>query len=750
MKKLLLIILISGLLLSCTRHTGQMVISEQNQANTVIVVGGQADSLLLAVTRELQNKIFQISGAKPAIVHRPQPGRQQIIIGKEMIRNKTLLKKINRLKVRDAFLIKSSGKNVYLAGKNDKADVYAIYTFMKKALGCRMFYFSDYYIPRKKEIVVPEIDKIYTPAFDLRKYFKTRPNTIAYMHWHKLNDLDDWGLFVHAFNKLVPPEKYFSKHPEYFALVGGRRLMDGQLCLSNPEVIKVLEENLRKAMEAHPDKKYWSVSQNDCYNYCQCENCKKLYKKYGSVSGAYIQMANELAKKFPDKVISTLAYQFTRSAPKNIKPLPNVNVMLCSIECDRSKPLADNPADKGFVKDLDDWTKLTQNIFIWDYVVQFKNYLTPFPNLQVLQPNLQLFRRKGIRMAFQQGSDQVWSDLAELKQYLIANLLWNPDVNVDSLIADFMPKYYGPAAKYINAYRITCQNALLDHPGQRLDIYGFPLDYTQSFLTENLLHRYRNLMDSAELAVKNDSVFLTRVQRARLPVDFAYLDIALNGNFKTISFIRQTDSGKMIKKNMLDYLNRFVRLSEKTGAAIINERRFTTEAYKRYALTKLHRMVQKNLLKEARVKLLTRPSALYPAGGARALYDGKLGDMDFHHNWLGFQGNDMVVDIDFKKPVSFSNVDMNFLKAVNSWVFLPEKVIVEVSGNGKTYKKISVMNGDNSDHGYLVKSVPFNLHFSPVKARYVRVKALSMKRCPQWHRGYGNPSWIFIDELIIN
>ena len=201
---------------------------------------------------------------------------------------------------------------------------------------------------------------------------------------------------------------------------------------------------------------------------------------------------------------------------------------------------------------------------------------------------------------------------------------------------------------------------------------------------------------------------------------------------------------------MLAYLNRFVRLSEKTGAAIINERRFTTEAYKRYALTKLHRMVQKNLLKEARVKLLTRPSPLYPAGGAKALYDGRLGDLDFHHNWLGFQGNDMVVDIDFKKQVSFSNVDMNFLKAVNSWVFLPEEIIVEVSDNGKTYRKIAGMNGNNSDHSYLVKSVPFNLHFRPVKARYVRVKALSMKQCPKWHRGYGNPSWIFIDELIIN
>ncbi len=116
-----------------------------------------------------------------------------------------------------------------------------------------------------------------------------------------------------------------------------------------------------------------------------------------------IAFVNRVAGEFPDKVISTLAYQYTRSAPKNIKPAPNVNIMLCSIECNRSKPIATDPSSASFRKDVEDWGRLTDNIIMWDYVVQFRNLVSPFPNLRVLQPNIQYFAKNNIRMMFQQG-----------------------------------------------------------------------------------------------------------------------------------------------------------------------------------------------------------------------------------------------------------------------------------------------------------------------------------------------------------
>ncbi|MCK7541625.1 MAG: DUF4838 domain-containing protein [Marinilabiliales bacterium] len=299
-----------------------------------------------------------------------------------------------------------------------------------------------------------------------------------------MSTFSEWGMFVHTFQTLMPPSDYFGEHPEYYSLVNGRRIQDGQLCLSNPEVIRILAENLGERMREAPDKVYWSVSQNDCINYCECDGCRRLYEKYGNISGAYIEMSNKIAARFPDKQISTLAYQFTRQAPVNIVPAPNVNVMFCSIECNRSMPLGDDPRSAGFVKDLSDWSALTKNIFMWDYVVQFRTYLCPFPNFHTIQPNIQLFHSHGIPMMFQQGSGRSWSDLAELKQYYISKLLWDPDLDGDSLISRFINTYYGAAAPYIREY-FDLSHASLNSVAeqQNLDIYGLPSYYFSSFLS---------------------------------------------------------------------------------------------------------------------------------------------------------------------------------------------------------------------------------------------------------------------------
>src|SRR5690606_34908750 len=114
---------------------------------------------------------------------------------------------------------------------------------------------------------------------------------------------------------------------------------EAQLCLSNPEVLEIICENLKKEMVKKPDALYWSVSQNDNVNYCRCDECAALDAKYaafqpeekmlsthsgGSYSalgmGSLLTFINQVADRFPDKIISTLAYQYTRVPPKGIVP----------------------------------------------------------------------------------------------------------------------------------------------------------------------------------------------------------------------------------------------------------------------------------------------------------------------------------------------------------------------------------------------------------------------------------------------
>ena len=740
---------LSLFLIACNFNNSETYLVSEGNSEYTIIVDKNCDSTTQYAAEELQNYIQNISGTKIAISNKRDKNRKEILIGKGTISDSLLIKKIENLK-EDAFIIDTKSDDFFFGGKSSKSDIYATYTFIEEFLKCKLLTTKDEIIPKSETIKIPKNEKTYSPAFSFRRVLLPRIHDKKYRYWHKTETLEDWGSFVHTFHRLISPKEYFEEHPEYFSLIRGRRLQDAQLCLSNPEVIKLLGDNLEKEIAKNPEKKYWSVSQNDCYNYCECENCKKLYKKYDSYSGAYIFMANKIAERFPDKIISTLAYQFTRSAPKNITPRENVNIMFCSIECNRSMPLVDDKRSSSFVKEMEDWSKLTNNIFVWDYVVQFKNYLTPFPNFHVLQPNIQFFKKNNVNMMFQQGSNGAWSDLAELKEYLISKLLWNPDINVDSTVKVFMKDFYGPAEPYIYSYYKDSQNELKKYQEEEfLNIYGFPCDYFDSFLNEKQLLHYKDLMDKAEEITREDSVYLKRVKRARLAVDFAYIDIALNKNLEHVSFFNVGENGKEIRPEMIEYLNTFVKNSIETEADNINERSFKTSAYQEYALKKIELLCQENLAKNAKITLLTQPSKTYPVGEEKALSDGLFGDLDYHNNWLGFQGDDFVTEIEFSKPELITTISMNFLKAVNSWVFLPEEIIIEGSKDGKNFKVLASQNGDNSDRRYLVKSIPFEFKFEEQEILKLRISAISLKSCPEWHRGYGNPSWIFVDEVLV-
>ncbi len=724
-------------------------ININRQSVSHIVIPGHADSLTVTAAHTLQEYLRRITGKKLRIKKAGTQDGYSFYIGKELPGDDLRRLLADTLKP-DAFVIVSDDKGIFLFGKNPVGDCYAVSTFLEEFLGCMKFNSKEDLVPKRENIVLPATTKVYNPAFTWRlPYFPGRLDK-DFRLWHKISDMGIWGMFVHTFDDLIPPDEYFDMHPEYFALVDGRRLRDGQLCLSNNEMIKELTENLRKKMEARPEKEYWSVSQNDCYNYCECENCKKLYEKYGSVSGAYIALVNRIADTFPDKVISTLAYQFTRSAPRNIRPHDNVNIMFCSIECNRSMPLSDDPRSAGFVEDMYNWAKISNNILAWDYVVQFANLLSPFPNFHVLQPNIRYYRDNGVTMMFQQGSGSSWSDFSGIKQYLIAKLLWNPDLNADSVINRYFDLYYGKAARYVREYfDLTHKNLIAHQQEQNLNINGFPINYVHSFLTPELLLRYQEIMDSAENVVGNDSIYLKRILRLRLAPDFALIDITVSTDAFENYFAASPENLKQLHSSLPNRLERFVTNCRLTGVPKVNERNLKSEAYADFVRYNIRRQQTDNKLSRANIRCLTEYSPKYPVGGVNALTDKLMGGLHFRFNWLGFEGEDMVVVADFGEKTTFERVSMNFLKDVGSWIFLPEKIAIEVSDDGKHYRQVAYRNPDVTNKKYEVVSIPFVFEFPEVSARFLKISAISMKTCPVWHRGYGKPSWIFCDEIIV-
>ena len=333
--------------------------------------------------------------------------------------------------------------------------------------------------------------------------------------------------FVHTFNRLVPPDTYFDEHPEYFSLIDGQRKQDrSQLCCTHEDVIRICTEGIRQAMRAQPDAFVFSVSQNDWHNYCQCDKCQAVAKREDSQMGPVLQLVNRVAeaieKEFPDKAVETLAYQWTRRAPKMLRPRPNVIVRLCSIECCFAHPLAtcDSEANQRFREDAAAWAKVCDRLWVWDYVTDFRHYLLPFPNQRVRNDNIGFFVRNNVKGIFEQDTyNTPHSELAELGGYITAKFLWDPDYDEDTAINEFLAGYYEQAADPIRTY-IDMIHDKVAKENIHVNIWAEP---ESPHVTDALLIEADMLWQQAEDAVSDKPAVLRRVTLSRMSVDYAVL-----------------------------------------------------------------------------------------------------------------------------------------------------------------------------------------------------------------------------------
>jgi hypothetical protein len=495
-----------------------------------IVISGHATTDENNASKELQKYLRQVSGATLPIVTDATPaGTAEILIGNN-----------NRLSAvkagisfqqlgPDGFIIKTVGNDLLLAGGNGRSNTYAVYTFLEKYIGCRKYTPDFAFIPHKPNITIPYIkNDTEIPQFTLRDVnFYADPE---YCDWRKLQRVEkdpEWGQWVVPFTSLVPAKNYFSSHPEYFALYNGKRVPD-QLCMTNDDVFRIAVENLKKLMAQNPTAKYWTVCQNDSWSHCQCPNCAHLDALHGNrPQGSLLTMVNRIAEQFPDKIIATHAYIYSLAPPANgLKPDNNVLIVFSTINCNRAVPIATDPQQGDLRNYLAGWNKLTDKLYIWDYVVQFSNYLSPFPNISTLQPNYQFYAKNGASGIFAQATGYLPGDLSELKSYLISNLMWDPNCDVPALESDFIGHFYGAAGPTITEY-INLRESQIKSSSKILSIYDKASDESQGYLSPDLLKKYIALLNQAETLVRSDSASLAHVKIAKIPVEYAILRIPI-------------------------------------------------------------------------------------------------------------------------------------------------------------------------------------------------------------------------------
>jgi hypothetical protein len=510
-----------------------VLLAEGGKTRHVIVVDPSASPPEQTAAKALAATFRQIAGAEFSVQTSTESPSRAIFVGGGAAARRSFPEVPFDGLDAEELIIKTKGNRLLLAGGHPRGTLYAVSRFLQDQ--CRVRWWTPWAsrVPKQPTLRVGALDVRAKPAFEYRESF-----------WYPAFDADwswrngcnghssrltpekggriDYKGFVHTFYPLVPPEKHFGEHPEWFSLIKGKRTTNrAQLCLTNPQLRGFMVERLKAWLRESPDAGIISVSQNDWHGACECADCKALDDAEGTHAATMLAFVNYVAEQiepeFPRVAVDTLAYQYTRKPPRTLQPRPNVIVRLCSIECNFREPL-DHPSNAAFAADIRGWSKLCQRLYIWDYTTDFAHYVQPHPNWFTLGANLRFFHANGVRGVFEQGAYQSHgSEMAELRAWVLAQLLWNPKQDDRALIHEFLDGYYGPgAAPDVRRYLDLLHEASKGH------------NLTCTSGTDAPFLRFKPLAEAEKLwqqaeAAAGDPEFLERIRLGHLAVRSVWL-----------------------------------------------------------------------------------------------------------------------------------------------------------------------------------------------------------------------------------
>ena len=436
----------------------------------------------------------------------------------------------------ESFRYFNAGPDVVIVGGRDRGTMYGVFTFLEREFGCRWYTPQAAAIPTRDEYTFEYLCHSEKPGLRMREvcYFDALDPV-----WRARNKVNTGGSApqmggqyhywnVHTFAKLMPPGEFFDSHPEYYSLNDGVRVADkahphngAQLCLTNPNVLRIMTERIKQAMREHPECLVYSISQNDGVEFgpCECDACRAVKEQYGGTESAVIiwfvnRVADAVRDEFPDKFIGTLAYTYSEEVPTGIRPRDNVVVRLCNFYGDMAHPLdSPNNAHPAFADAVRGWRQIAPHLYIWDYVISFGHYALPFPNLRAMPEHIRFYHDNNAFGYYPQAlSRGRGGEFTGLRAYLLAKLMWNPDTDAGDVIDDFVYGYYGRGGRFVRKY-IDLLHDLVT-PETHI---GLSLGPHDPLFSDAFVEQAEALLDEAERVADSPEI-RRRVEMARLPI----------------------------------------------------------------------------------------------------------------------------------------------------------------------------------------------------------------------------------------
>ena len=524
--------------------------AEKGQSSYSIVISGEATTQDQKAADELQHWIQLMTGAELPILSGGDQVRDRSRIISIGLTKDLLAANLAVVKEDlgdEGYGIAVQHKKIFLWGGRSRGIINAVIAILEEDLGCRWYSDEHAHIPARPTLMLAVVPRTYRPALKLRDpLWHVARNT----DWSLRNRTnaprakvpEAWGgrvdygqMFVHTFHRLLPPQKYFQEHPEYYEVDASGERNTHQLCTTNPEVVRLVTQKVRAILKKNPNAELISISKTDGQgHWCHCKTCKPMDDVEGSHMASILHLVNAVAedieRDYPRVTISTLAYGETIPVPKTMRPRNNVCIRLCNDNVGSWLRPFEPARVCDFAPILKDWSAVHDRIYIWEYVTNFSHYLAPMPNMEVLADNVRFFvdhNAEGVMLQANyqsSGSEREW-----LRCWVSAKLLWDPSLDVRELVQDFVWGHYGKAAPAIAHYNTLLRNQAKKYEQElsgehlrKLGYDGIRYGMDHPFLSPEFLKEATRRFDEAEKLAENQQV-LWRVERARLPIMYVKL-----------------------------------------------------------------------------------------------------------------------------------------------------------------------------------------------------------------------------------
>jgi len=455
----------------------------------------------------------------------------------------------------EEWAIRAVDGHVIVTGGRPRGTLYGVYELLERVGGIRFLDARTEHVPRRNVWSVPaDLSLRGQPAFCRREIgwargqpfdVRLRMNSFANA-WREIEAQYGYCLkygspyTTHTHHRYVADWPDLFDQPDFFARTqrGGR---DGQVCMSHPEVRRrfgtALRRYVQKDRQAIRDsgtgapypRHYALVPDDGSSGQCFCERCQTLANRYGSYAGVVLEFTNEIAediaRDYPDLVLVTSAYTYYRDIPTGIRPRDNVMVRIAQLGAEfNTAPKRDtlrsllHPLNAAPRAEWEAWSKICPRLDVHDYWGPWgQQVVWPYANVRGTAETLKFYHEHGLQHFFVEAalSDHRFYSFPDLQYYVGARLLLDPRQAVEPLIDEFLTLYYGPAAPPMRRLLEYLERRQAEEPGMLAAVPPRNRAYfDRAFFLET-----HALLAEAEARAGGDPDVTARVRQERLPLD---------------------------------------------------------------------------------------------------------------------------------------------------------------------------------------------------------------------------------------